>query len=268
MNRADFYKSLRRRNSGVFGTSLSKRQVEGTEALLDECQKLGADLGQTAYILATAYGETGGKMRAVREGMYYKTAARIRKVFSASRRQGIPAEQLTRNPQKLANTVYGGEWGKKHLGNIMPNDGWDFRGALPGQITGRRNFKRWSENLGVNFIGNPALLDKDDPKLNARALVEPMLDGWATGKKLSDFIDGPRRDYRGARQVWNGNFEAAKYAGYARAFETALEAGGWKLKEFVRPDVEPRQIFKAPAPEIKKPEPKKKRGFIAWMLGR
>ncbi len=35
MNRAAFYTYLRRRESGVFGTSLSQGQVEGMENLLD-----------------------------------------------------------------------------------------------------------------------------------------------------------------------------------------------------------------------------------------
>uniref|UniRef100_UPI003F6AD11D hypothetical protein n=1 Tax=Sulfitobacter sp. TaxID=1903071 RepID=UPI003F6AD11D len=40
-------------------------------------------------------------------------------------------------------------------------------------------------------------------------------------------VRGRNRDYVGARKVWNGTFEAEKYAGYAQAFEAALEAGGW-----------------------------------------
>ena len=37
MDRAKFFASLRRRESGVFGTSLSQPQVVGTEAILDSC---------------------------------------------------------------------------------------------------------------------------------------------------------------------------------------------------------------------------------------
>lgn len=39
----------------------------------------------------------------------------------------------------IANIVYGGEWGRINLGNILPNDGWDYRGSGFKQITGRRN---------------------------------------------------------------------------------------------------------------------------------
>jgi putative chitinase len=38
MNRAAFYAALHQRTSGVFGTSLSTKQVEGVEAILDEAR--------------------------------------------------------------------------------------------------------------------------------------------------------------------------------------------------------------------------------------
>lgn len=43
------------------------------------------------------------------------------------------------NQKAIANTLYGGKWGRINLGNIQPDDGWDFRGAGPIQITGRAN---------------------------------------------------------------------------------------------------------------------------------
>lgn len=50
------------------------------------------------------------------------------------RKPGRPADQ-----QAIANILYGGEWGRKNLGNTQPTDGWDFRGSGFKQITGRRN---------------------------------------------------------------------------------------------------------------------------------
>jgi putative chitinase len=247
MNKSDFYKSLRRRGSGVFGTSLSQAQVNGVEAIIADCQKHGADLGQAAYILATAYGETGGKMRPVRENMNY-SAKRIPQVFSAKRRQGIPASKLAGNPQLLANTVYGGPWGEANLGNrIGTNDGWVFRGFWIGQITGYHNATKWSAGLGVDLIGNPKLLD--DPALAVKGLVLPMLEGWATGKSLHQFVSGSKRNFVGARAVWNGSFEAEKYARYARAFEVALTEAGYTYAE-ARGTVAPETPSTPPAAGI------------------
>ncbi|MBI5941658.1 MAG: glycoside hydrolase family 19 protein [Caulobacterales bacterium] len=39
----------------------------------------------------------------------------------------------------IANKVYGGEWGRKNLGNTEPNDGWDMRGSGFKMNTGRAN---------------------------------------------------------------------------------------------------------------------------------
>lgn len=67
MNRAAFYASVRRRASGIFGTSLSQGQVNGCETLLSEAEKEGTPLRFLAYILATAYHETACTMQPVRE---------------------------------------------------------------------------------------------------------------------------------------------------------------------------------------------------------
>ena len=159
MNNSAFYAYLRKRQSGVFGTRLTEGQVAGINLILSECRYFSADLGQTAYTLATGYGETGGRMQPVRENMNY-SAKTVSKHFGAHRRQGKTPAQLARNPKLLANTVYGGEWGLKHLGNrIGTDDGWNFRGALTGQMTGLRNFSKFGNRLGVDFIGNPELLD-------------------------------------------------------------------------------------------------------------
>lgn len=50
------------------------------------------------------------------------------------RAPGRPADQ-----KAIANILYGGEWGRKNLGNIGPNDGWENRGSGVKQITGLAN---------------------------------------------------------------------------------------------------------------------------------
>jgi len=236
MDRATFFAELRKRGSGIFGTSLTQDQVSGIEAILDECIRQGADLGQTAYILSTGYGETGGRMQAVRENLNYR-ASQIAKHFGAHRRQGKTPEQLSGNPELLGNTVYGGEWGRINLGNTQPGDGFRFRGFSMGQITGRANTEKASRDTGLDLIGNPALLD--DVRANAQLLVKWMLAGRATNLRLSQFVAGSRRDYLGARRVWGG-VDAAKYVGFASAFESALTVAGYEASAPPwRPDVEP-----------------------------
>lgn len=67
MDRARFYAHLRSAKSKAFGKSLSKGQVDGLERTLDEAQKRGVNIFQLAYILATAYLESGRTMQPVRE---------------------------------------------------------------------------------------------------------------------------------------------------------------------------------------------------------
>lgn len=236
--------------------SLSPAQVAGCEAVLDECIREGADLGQTAYILGTSFGETGGKMQPQMENMRYR-AKRITEVFSASRRQGIDPRVLAGNQQLLANTVYGGDWGLKNLGNTQRDDGWRLRGAGMGQITGRRNMLKWGKALGVDLITHPELLM--ELHFSVKALVKPMLEGWATGKKLSDYVNGSKRDYLNARRTWNGTFAAKKYAQHAMYFEHALEAAGYGKGS--KPLSDP-----APAPSVGVPSNQSKPGVWASLF--
>lgn len=235
MNRPQFYAQLRKRAVPLFGTSLTVEQVAGIEAILDECHLVDCDLGQTAYILATAHGETGARMQPIRENMNY-SAARLRKVWPSRFPDMSTANRYAGKPRDLANYVYNGRLGNR-LGS---NDGWDFRGALIGQVTGRSNFTQWGKKIGVDLVGEPSVLDRLD--VAVKCLVRPMMEGWATGAKLPAYVSGSRRDYVGARAVWNGSFEAKKYADRALIFEEALLACGWGSAKRSTPPLTPKPV--------------------------
>lgn len=217
MNREAFYNGVR--NS--FGP-LGQKQVVGINAILDECG--GLPLFHVAYILATAWHETGGKMTPNRENMTYTTAARIKEVFSPERLQGIAPSKLVRSGRKLANVVYGGEWGEEHLGNTQDGDGWKYRGNGFAHDTGRANHRKASAATSLDLLSDPELMKS--PDIAARVMVAGMSTGWYRGPKLSDYKHG---DYRNMRDIINADKKAngATVANYARQFEKALKSGGW-----------------------------------------
>lgn len=245
MDKTKFYAHLRRRDSGVFGTSLKQSQVDGIEAILDAGR--GLPLSWLAYALATAYGETGGRMKPITENMNYTSAARIEQVFSHARRKGIPGSQLARNPQKLANTVYA-----DILGNGGPGsgDGWRYRGHGLVQLTGKDNFLRMSRLVGVDLVAHPER--SLEPAIAAKALIAGIRDGIYTGKKAADYLpetgDATKAQFTQARRIINGTFEASKYAGYAVAFQAALNASGYAAANRA-PEVSPAPAKRPSAPK-------------------
>lgn len=250
MNRANLFNYLRRRDSGVFGTSLSQGQVSGIEAILDAGGSY--PLAHLAYALATAYGETGRKMQPVEENLNY-SAKRIPQVFSAKRLQGRSPASLAGNPELLANTVYGGDWGRRNLGNTREGDGWRYRGRGLPQVTGRANYAKIGRLVRKDLEGNPDLMLS--PAVAAQSLLVAMRDGIYTGSKFADYLPGSgpatRDQFRKARHIINGQFAADDYAGYAVAFQTALSGAGYTSKASheppVRPDVEPTPPAAKPA---------------------
>ena len=222
MDRSKFYAALRARSSGVFATSLTAGQVANLEAILDKIQSAGLSLRQAAYVLATPYHEVGSGMAPKVENLTYSSAERIRAVWP-KRFPGLgDALPYVRNPQGLANVVYGGR-----MGNVGPDDGWTYRGRGYPQTTGRDNYQRFGKLLGLDLSGNPDLALQ--PAISARILILGMKEGLFTGKKLADFISGDRADYRGARAIINPDVEVNgdAVAKHACAFEVALRCANY-----------------------------------------
>ena len=64
------------------------------------------------------------------------------------------ARPYARNPEALANRVYGGR-----MGNTEPGDGWKYRGRSPIQLTGKSNYELVGELMGQDLVGMPELLE-------------------------------------------------------------------------------------------------------------
>lgn len=242
MEKAKFYAALRRKDSGVFGTRLSTKQVESLEIIIDEGVRRKLPLKHLAYVLATPYHEVGTSLQPIAENLNYSTAARIRAVWPSRFKTNAAAQPYVKNPQKLANFVYGGR-----LGNTGPNDGFTYRGRGFPQTTGKENYERSGKIVGVDLVAKPERML--DPKIAAVTMIESMMRGLYTGKKLSDFINNQTTDYRGARAIINADVKknGTKVANYAKAFEAALIEAGYEARGAAAPAPVPVPV-PAPAP--------------------
>jgi putative chitinase len=108
-------------------------------------------------------GHESGGLAVLQESLNYSVGALL-KLFGRHRISEEDARRYGRAPgqaanqQMLANLLYGGEFGRKNLGNTEPGDGWLYRGRGLKQLTGRSNYRRCGEAIGADLIGEPDLL--------------------------------------------------------------------------------------------------------------
>lgn len=111
------------------------------------------DATELAYFLGQSACETGG-FTTIDENLYYTSVARIRAVWPSRFKSDSAAAPYVRNPQRLANKVYGGRFGNRP----DTNDGWDYRGSGIKQTTFRANFAEVEATTGVKCVAHPELL--------------------------------------------------------------------------------------------------------------
>ena len=126
-----------------------------------------------AHFLAQCHHESMG-FKKLEENMNY-SANRLLQVFPKYFDR-FSANTFARKPKDIANIVYGGR-----MGNVEPNDGWDFRGRGYIHLTGRRNYELFGGSIGVDLTDNPQLVSKNYPMDSAAWF-------WVTNKidELSD----------------------------------------------------------------------------------
>lgn len=199
IDRPRFFDEIR---DNPFPNRLSARQVEGTVQILDafESRAPGGDLRHLAYMMATAFHETAQTMQPVRETLAASDDAAIRildRAYAAGRLGQVRTPYWRRDAE-----------GKSWLG----------RGLV--QLTHRRNYETMSDVTGIDLVARPERAM--EPEVSAAILIEGMLRGSFTGRRLSQYFDAGRADWAGARAIINGNDRADLLAGYGRAFHAAL----------------------------------------------
>jgi hypothetical protein len=198
INRKFLFDSVR---LSLFAGSLSRAQVSGIDSLLKywESKYATQDDRWLAYIFATVHHEVDRTMRPIKE------RGSDRYFFEMYDIKGLRPEVA------------------KRLGNFAEGDGIQFHGRGYVQLTGRYNYAFWQERLGIDLTSSRAAADRVlDPGIATQILFDGMVEGTFTGKKLSEYFDGVRQDWEGARRIINGTDKKALIASYAMSYYGAL----------------------------------------------
>lgn len=195
INKKFFFDTVRVK---LFGGSLKKSQVEGLNVFLTYWEQKFAkqDDRWLAYMLGTVHHEVDKKMQPINE---YGSDSYFFKMYSKNGDR----------PKVAAR-----------LGNTVDGDGVRFHGRGFVQLTGRRNYQDMKNRLGVDLVGKPELAL--DIEVATHVIFEGMIKGTYTGKKLSDYFNPTKEDWKNARRIINGLDKANLIADYAREYYGAL----------------------------------------------
>jgi hypothetical protein len=187
INRPFFYEQAK---VTLFSGKFRQSQIDGLNAILDEWDKnyQKKDDRWLAYMLATTHHETDRTMQPIEE--YGK---------GKNRPYGKNIKMDRTRYFDTTNLFYG-------------------RGFV--QLTWYENYQRAGKKLGTDMIKKPELAL--DMKYATPILFFGMMEGWFTGKKLSQYFNGAASDWRNARKIINGLDKADLIADYAKKYYAAI----------------------------------------------
>ena len=180
INRKYYFDSVR---GSLFSGSMSQKQVDGQDALLDWSEQLSWDDRWLAYLLATTYHETALTMQPIAE--YGKG-------------KGKPYGQ----PDGPYNQVYYG------------------RGFV--QLTWYDNYDKQDKKLKLNGQLVKTADTALDLQIATQIIFGGMADGDFTGVGLPKYINDQQTDFYNARKIVNGLDQASTIQGYAVKFLNAI----------------------------------------------
>jgi predicted chitinase len=192
-----------------FFKTLSKQQQQNAAILDNALKKHFKNKHIRAGILAVVSKESA--YQRFKETSYSGTSnARIRQIFG-SRVSGMSDAELTAlksNYNRFFDVIYGGDFGRRNLGNTQPGDGSRYVGRGYNGVTGRANYKEIGEKIGVDLISNPELLE--NPKIAALACAEYFRQNFAKGsaviqRRYSTTVDKVDDTLTAARIAHNAN---------------------------------------------------------------
>ncbi len=112
--------------------------------------------------------------------------------------------------------------GRADLGNTQPGDGPRFKGRGYVQLTGRGHYTPYGKRTGIHLVKLPFIL-MNWASLSVYVIVDGMMRGAYTGRRLDQFVNASKQDFREARRVVNRLDRADKIAAQARAWLDRLD---------------------------------------------
>lgn len=183
------------------------------------------NLKRASMFLGQIHVETGGFRTNVESLNYAYDSPMMRNFIRWGRISDADAKKFGRtadhpaHQNALANILYGGEFGRKNLGNTQPGDGWKFRGRGLKQLTGRDNYRRFSRA----WLGDESLLENPDRVGNPDGAVASAIWFWKANG-LNEVAD--RGSIDAVTKVVNGGT-----VGLAdRKTWTQKYAGAWSVR--------------------------------------
>lgn len=133
------------------GKEKKKADAAGAkQAAIDAATRYGITGSHLAQFLAQIDHESGHFKR-LEENLNY-SAKRLMEIFPKYYKDPALAEAEQRNPQLIANRVYGGRMGN---GPPESGDGYRYRGRGLIQLTGKDNYTRFGKIVGMDLVANP-----------------------------------------------------------------------------------------------------------------
>jgi len=129
---------------------------ELTEIINEQCVKYGIVEPEVFKMFIANIIQESGEFSAKQENMNYR-AETIVKVWPSRFKTIADATPYARNPQLLANKVYGGR-----MGNTDPNDGWQYRGGGFIGITGKELYQQYAKYIGKDVSMTADLVHSSD----------------------------------------------------------------------------------------------------------
>jgi hypothetical protein len=214
---------------------LKQAQVDGLDQLLGfiEQDPRVTDVRAAAFILALVKFETGDSWQP----------------FSDS----LPR---SRYAQYEPNMKVG-----KNIGNRQPGDGFKFRGRGYIQLTGRANYQRFSNVLGVDLVADPDAAAM--PETAYRIVSVSLFEGLLTGKKLGDFLGADKADYVRVAKAMRIQTRVERVAADAGMFEKILRLSLVEKTGAVRKEAAPAAPKSQWAPVALESSPAAKRSARA-----